>query len=188
MTGLIRSWVESANAPEGDFPLNNLPCGVFSAKEGAKRCCTAIGDMILDLHGLEEAGLLSFAGTLRTGSWNAFMALGRAEWARLRVELTSLLKEGASQAQAVARYLVPMAEVWLHMPFAVSEYTDFYAGRNHAFNVGSMFRGPENALPPNWLHIPIGYNGRASSVVVSGTPVRRPCGQLKGPQLSLIHI
>lgn len=187
MTGLIRSWVESANAPEGDFPLNNLPCGVFSAKEGAKRCCTAIGDMILDLHGLEEAGLLSFAGTLRTGSWNAFMALGRAEWARLRVELTSLLKEGASQAQAVARYLVPMAEVRLHMPFAVSEYTDFYAGRNHAFNVGSMFRGPENALPPNWLHIPIGYNGRASSVVVSGTPVRRPCGQLKGPQDDMPH-
>jgi fumarylacetoacetase len=182
MTGLLRSWVNSANAPDSDFPLNNLPCGVFSAKGGAKRCCTAIGDLILDLQGLEKAGLLSFAGTLRTGSWNAFMALGRAEWARLRVDLTSLLKEGARQADAVAGYLLPMTEARLHMPFTVSEYTDFYASRHHAFNVGTMFRGPENALPPNWLHIPIGYNGRASSVVVSGTPVRRPSGQLKGPQ------
>jgi fumarylacetoacetase len=182
MTGLIRSWVESANASDSNFPLNNLPCGVFSTKGRAKRCCTAIGDMILDLHGLEEAGLLSFAGALCTGGWNAFMALGRAEWARLRVDLTSVLKEGARQAQAVAQYLVPMTEARLHMPLTVTEYTDFYAGRHHAFNVGTMFRGPENALPPNWLHIPIGYNGRASSVVVSGTPVRRPSGQLKGPQ------
>jgi fumarylacetoacetase len=182
MTGLIRSWVDSANAAEGDFPLNNLPCGVFSAKDGEGRCCTAIGDMILDLHGLEEAGLLSFAGTLRGASWNAFMALGRTEWARLRAELTALLRQGASQAEAAARHLLPMSDIRLHMPFAVSEYTDFYASRHHAFNVGTMFRGPENALPPNWLHIPIGYNGRASSVVVSGTPIHRPRGQLKGPQ------
>ncbi|MCO5160168.1 MAG: fumarylacetoacetase [Mesorhizobium sp.] len=182
MTGLIRSWVESANAPENGFPLNNLPCGVFSVHGGERRCCTAIGDQVLDLHGLEEAGILSFAGTLRGASWNAFMALGRPEWARLRAELTDLLREDAGRQDAVAQHLVPMADVRLHMPFTVSEYTDFYASRHHAFNVGTMFRGPENALPPNWLHIPIGYNGRASSVVVSGTPVRRPRGQLKGPQ------
>jgi hypothetical protein len=80
----------------------------------------------------------------------------------------------------VEPHLHPQAGATMHLPFLVSEYTDFYAGRHHAFNVGSMFRDPENALPPNWLHIPIGYNGRASSVVVSGTPVRRPWGQLKG--------
>ena len=182
MNDLIRSWVKSANEPDGDFPLNNLPYGVFSAGGDAQRCGTAIGDRILDLHALEETGRLSYSGALRAGRWNDFMALGAAEWARLRRELTDLLRESADGAEALAAHLVPLAEARLHMPFAVSEYTDFYAGRHHAQNVGTMFRGPENALPPNWLHMPIGYNGRASSVVVSGTPVRRPHGQLKGPQ------
>ncbi|HRK43212.1 MAG TPA: fumarylacetoacetase, partial [Gemmobacter sp.] len=91
----------------------------------------------------------------------------------------------AAERAAVEPFLTPLAEVALHMPFLVSEYTDFYAGRNHAVNVGTMFRGPENALPPNWLHMPIGYNGRASSVVVSGTPVRRPWGQVKAPDQAM---
>ncbi|MCG6883721.1 MAG: fumarylacetoacetase [Silicimonas sp.] len=178
MTNLIRSWVESANAPETNFPLNNLPYGVFSTDGGAPRCGTAIGDSILDLAALETEGVLDFGGTLGTGSWNSFMERGLAEWARLRTELTRLLSEGEPPRPGD---LVALENARLHMPFTVAEYTDFYASRNHAFNVGSMFRGPENALPPNWLHIPIGYNGRASSVVVSGTPVRRPHGQLKGP-------
>lgn len=181
MTKLLRSWVESANAAATDFPLNNLPYGVFSKGEDAPRCGTAIGDSVLDLHALEQDGKLDFGGTLKTAGWNAFMALGKAEWSRLRGQLTEMLAEGASGAADLQKYLVPMGEVRMHMPFTVSEYTDFYASRHHAFNVGSMFRGPENALPPNWLHIPIGYNGRASSVVVSGTPVTRPNGQLKGP-------
>lgn len=181
MPELIRSWVESANLPEGDFPLNNLPYGAFSTNGAAARCGTAIGDMILDLHGLEEDGVLDFQGALQTGGWNAFMASGRENWARLRNALTTLLQEGSSQAEKLTGYLVPMADAHLHMPFAVTEYTDFYASRHHAFNVGSMFRDPLNALPPNWLHIPIGYNGRASSVVISGTDVIRPNGQLKGP-------
>lgn len=110
------------------------------------------------------------------------MASGRGEWARLRRTLTALLREGAEEAERLAPHLVAMDEARLHMPFEVREYTDFYASLHHARNVGTMFRGPENALPPNWLHMPIGYNGRASSVVVSGTPVRRPCGQLKAPE------
>lgn len=178
MTDLIRSWVESANSDATDFPLNNLPYGVFSTDGGALRCGSAIGDQILDLTALEATGTLDFGGSLGAGSWNAFMARGKDEWARLRAELTALLLEGAT---AMPDHLVPMADATLHMPFAVSEYTDFYAGKHHAMNVGTMFRGPENALPPNWLSIPIGYNGRASSVVVSGTPVKRPHGQLKGP-------
>lgn len=183
MTGLIRSWVESANAPDCPFPLNNLPCGVFSTADTDPRCGVAIGDFVLDVAGLEEKGLLSLTGgpLLDVPFWNDLMEAGPEIWAALRARLTALLAEGSGDREAVAPFLVPLAEVRLHMPFLVSEYTDFYAGRHHAFNVGTMFRGPENALPPNWLHIPIGYNGRASSVVVSGTDVRRPWGQLKGP-------
>jgi len=113
--------------------------------------------------------------------WNDLMAEGPAVWAALRDRLTALLAEGSKEQEKAEDLLVPMAEATLHMPFMVSEYTDFYAGRHHATNVGTMFRGAENALPPNWLHIPIGYNGRASSVYVSGTDIRRPWGQLKSP-------
>ena len=178
MSALIRSRIPAANTPDSPFPLNNLPCGVFAAD--TPRCCTAIGDQVLDLHGLESAGILGFCGTLMAGRWNDFMAAGPDDWARLRMALTELLKEGSEAAPG--EHLVPLDQVRLLMPFDVSEFTDFYSGRHHAFNVGVLFRGPENALPPNWLHIPIGYNGRASSVVVSGTPVRRPNGQLKGPE------
>lgn len=185
--GLIRSWVESANAAECLFPLNNLPCGVFSTEESEPRCGVAIGDFVLDVAGLEEEGLLALDGgpLLDVPFWNEVMASGPAVWAALRARLVELLAEGAAERAAVEPFLTPLAEVALHMPFLVSEYTDFYAGRNHAFNVGTMFRGPENALPPNWLHIPIGYNGRASSVVVSGAPVRRPWGQVKAPDQAL---
>ncbi len=181
MTALKRSWVASANSNETPFPLNNLPYGVFSVESGEPHCGVAIGDQILDLASMERDELLDYSGSLLAGSWNAFMALGKDVWAKLRDELTGLLAEGSVAAGQLEKYLVAQAEVTMHMPFSVAEYTDFYAGKNHAFNVGTMFRGPENALPPNWLHIPIGYNGRASSVVVSGTPVVRPNGQLKGP-------
>ncbi len=183
MTQLKRSWIESANAPDGPFPLNNLPYGVFSVASGTARCGVAIGDQILDVTALESAGILRASGqqdVLQVAVWNEFMALGRGAWSAYRAALTGLLAEGGDGA-ALEPHLVPMADATLHMPFRVSEYTDFYAGRHHATNVGTMFRGPENALPPNWLHIPIGYNGRASSVVVSGTDVIRPHGQLKGP-------
>ena len=180
MTGMTRSWVQSANAPDTDFPLNNLPYGVFSLGDGAPRCGVAIGDQVLDVAALEKSGRLDFGGALLAGEWNAFMDRGQSEWGRLRAELTAMLAEGAAEG-GVSDHLVAADGLTMHMPFRVSEYTDFYAGRHHAFNVGTMFRGPENALPPNWLHIPIGYNGRASSVVVSGTDIRRPWGQLKGP-------
>ena len=181
--GLRKSWVDGANAADAPFPLNNLPCGVFSVADEGPRCGMAIGDFVLDVTGLEAAGLLSLAGAplLDVAFWNKVMAAGPAVWAALRARVTALLAEGAAERASVAPFLHGLADVTLHMPFRVSEYTDFYAGRNHAFNVGTMFRGPENALPPNWLHIPIGYNGRASSVVVSGTDIRRPWGQVKGP-------
>ena len=185
--GLIRSWVESANRDGCDFPLNNLPCGVFSTAGEDPRCGVAIGDFVLDVAALEEEGLVTLPGApyLDVPFWNDLMEAGPEVWAALRTRLTELLAEGAKDRTEVEPHLVPMAKAELHLPFLVSEYTDFYAGKNHAMNVGTMMRGAENALPPNWLHIPIGYNGRASSVVVSGTPVRRPWGQVKGPDHAL---
>ena len=180
---LKKSWVESANSATTDFPLNNLPYGVFSTAGGAPRCGVAIGDRILDVAALEQAGLIALDGgpLLQGAAWNPVMAAGPAVWAALRDRLTALLAEGAAEAADLGKHLVAQADATMHMPFTVAEYTDFYAGKHHAFNVGTMFRGPENALPPNWLSIPIGYNGRASSVVVSGSDVRRPWGQVKGP-------
>ena len=180
---LMTSWVASANAPGHPFPLNNLPCGVFSVGDDDPRCGVAIGDMILDCRAAEDEGLLNLddAPVFDVPFWNEVMELGPEAWAALRARLIQLLSEGSPERAGVEPLLVPMTDAQMHLPFLVAEYTDFYAGKHHATNVGTMFRGAENALPPNWLHIPIGYNGRASSVVVSGTPVRRPWGQLKGP-------
>ncbi len=176
---LMKSWVASANSAKAPFPLNNLPYGVFSVDGGARTCGVAIGDMILDLDAAEMAGLIALDGGpyLDAPNWNDLMAAGVDVWADLRAQITDLLAEGGNMQAP----LVAQTDAKMHMPFAVSEFTDFYAGKHHAMNVGTMFRGPENALPPNWLHIPIGYNGRASSVVVSGTDVVRPNGQTRAP-------
>jgi fumarylacetoacetase len=181
---LTKSWVESANRPDGPFPLNNLPCGVFSLGEQDPRCGMAIGDFVADVTALGAEGLIHLPGgpLLDAPYWNDLMDAGPHVWADLRTQVTALLRDGATKRYLVEDHLVPLAQVTLHLPFVVAEYTDFYAGRHHATNVGTLLRGAENALPPNWLHMPIGYNGRASSVVVSGTPVRRPWGQLKGAE------
>lgn len=185
---LLRSWVASANSATTDFPLNNLPYGVFSTADIPEpHCGVAIGEQILDLFALEADGLLTLEGGpfFDVPFWNDFMAAGHAAWDALRAFLLENLAEGAAKADLLAGYLVAQADAQMHLPFLVSELTDFYGGRNHAINVGSMFRDPANALPPNWSHLPIGYNGRASSVVVSGTEIRRPWGQLKGPNDAL---
>ncbi len=193
MTNLLQSWVTSANSATAQFSLNNLPYGVFSTTGTAPRCGVAIGDMIVDVQALEQAGLFTLPSTAFDGSgWNTFMALGKDIWATFRARMTDLLVAGGDNALSgndalKATALITAADATMHMPITVAEYTDFYASRNHAFNVGSMFRDPENALPPNWLHIPIGYNGRASSIVVSGTDIRRPWGQLKAPTDALPH-
>lgn len=184
---LMQSWIASANSADSDFPLNNLPYGVFSVDGGPARCGVAIGDMILDVATAEADGHIALQGgpLLQSGAWNPVMAAGPAVWDALRARLTALLADISPDADALRPMLVPRSAALVHMPFDVTEYTDFYAGKNHAVNVGTMFRGAENALPPNWLSIPIGYNGRASSVVVSGTQVKRPWGQIKGPDDAL---
>lgn len=170
------------------FPLENLPWGVFSREGRAPAVGVRLGEMVVDCGALEEAGL--FDGPLLRGvhvfghgSLNALMGLGRAAWDEARATLQHLLAaDTPTLRDDVAlrdRVLVPLDEVRLHLPAHIGDYTDFYASRPHATNVGIMFRGPENALQPNWLHLPVGYHGRASSVVVSGTDVVRPRGQLK---------
>jgi fumarylacetoacetase len=176
-----KSWVTSANDGQTDFPIQNLPMGVFSQGGGAKRVGVAIGEMILDLTALEAAGTLTpaEAPVFADGILNPFMALPQPVWSTTRAAIADLLDaEGGDTSLP----LVAQADATLHLPIFVRSFTDFYASKEHATNVGTMFRDPENALMPNWLHIPIGYNGRASTVVVSGTPIHRPNGQLKGPQ------
>lgn len=181
---LMTSWVESANSADTQFPLNNLPYGVFTTNMLEPRCGVAIGDMILDMQAAEEAGLIELADdpVFDVPYWNDVMELGPEAWDALRDRLQELLATGAAEQAAVALHLIPMSDARMELPIVVAEFTDFYAGRHHAINVGTMFRGAENALPPNWLHIPIGYNGRASSVVVSGTGITRPNGQTKAPE------
>ena len=182
----MKSWIPSANAQECDFPVQNLPFGVFSLANEAPRCGVAIGDQVLDLAALERDRLIETGGTqvFSEDALNPFMERGPDVWSRVRARLMDLLSDGGAPdvRDNAGRYLFASTDVTLHLPFRISEYTDFYAGRQHAFNVGTMFRRPENALPPNWLHMPIGYNGRASSVVVSGTNFHRPNGQLKAPE------
>ncbi len=182
-----KSWVQSANEPQSDFPIQNLPYGVFSGDDDLKRVGIAIGDQILDLTALENAGKISPADGTKVfseGVLNPFMALPQSVWTETRGKIASMLdnEDGDKSLPLVAQKAVKM-----HLPFFVRSFTDFYASKEHATNVGSMFRDPDNALMPNWLHIPIGYNGRASTVVVSGTPIHRPSGQLKGPNDEVPH-
>ncbi len=171
-----KSWVESANLEESDFPIQNLPFGVFDDGAGA-RCGVAIGDWILDLTKAESA-LPVPSGIFAEPRLNSFMALGPTIWRNTRLALSNLLDECAAEKPD---WLVSQDASKMLLPFQVPGFTDFYSSREHATNVGTMFRGADKALNPNWLHIPIGYNGRASTVVVSGTDVHRPMGQLKGP-------
>ncbi|WP_432260782.1 fumarylacetoacetase [Cupriavidus sp. TMH.W2] len=187
MTAPQTSWIATANDGQTHFPLQNLPYGVFSTKGQAPRAGVAIGDQVLDLAALDEAGLLPAAakGTFAAASLNRFIALGKPVWSETRKRLTALLSgdDAALRDNAALRdqALVPMSAATLHLPVEIPGYTDFYSSKEHATNVGRMFRDPDNALLPNWLEIPIGYNGRASSVVVSGTPLHRPNGQIKLP-------
>ncbi len=178
-------------AADSHFPIQNLPYGVFRPQSGGEaRVGVAIGDMILDLAALERRSLLKtppVAGAqtpiFAERSLNAFMALGRPAWRETRAQISRLLRadEPALRDDAALRQesLVPMSAAELLLPVEIGDYTDFYSSKEHASNVGTMFRGPEHALPPNWLHLPIAYHGRASSIVVSGTDLHRPCGQTK---------
>ncbi len=182
-----RSFLEIG--PDSDFSIHNLPYGVFRPGALARpRVGVAIGDRVLDLSVLMERGLfdgpeLREAGVFHEPRLNAFMAMGRPAWREARRRIAELLdadeptlRDDAGLRDAA---LLPVASVEMVLPARIDDYTDFYSSREHATNVGTMFRGPDNALQPNWLHLPVGYHGRSSSIVVSGTSIPRPKGQAK---------
>jgi fumarylacetoacetase len=177
-----RSWIEAANDPEADFSLGNLPLGVFRIDEGARRIGVAIGDSILDLHAAASAGLLSsidgeIVYACRQDALNRLMAIGREAISSLRPVFMELLSERGARGR-VEPFLVKQSVVEMVLPARIGDYTDFYASIYHATNVGKLFR-PDNPLLPNYKYVPIGYHGRASSIVINGTEIQRPCGQTK---------
>jgi fumarylacetoacetase len=181
----LLSWVESANRPGADFPIQNLPFGVFflDGPNTLTASGVAIGNRILDLRRVAQAGLLDGLSPATVAACSAMnlsrlMGLGRAHWPALRKRLSELLRAGSPHQAAVEPFLVPMDEVRMALPATIHDYTDFYASIHHATNVGRLFR-PDNPLLPNYKYVPIGYHGRASSIVATGTNVHRPSGQTK---------
>ena len=179
----LRSWVESARE-HAEFPIQNLPLGVFSPDAGPARGGVAIGDEILDLAALARSGLCADINEIVTvaaaPSLNGFLGLGTGARKQLRARLSALLADGSPAQAALKPMLHPAENCTLGLPARIGDYTDFYAGIQHALNIGSLLR-PDNPLLPNYKHIPIGYNGRASSVRPSGEAFPRPKGQRKRP-------
>ena len=175
---------------DSHFPIQNLPYGVFTSKDYKDpQVGVAIGDKVLNLSFLEREGHVSLSQKVfQGGSLNDFMELGPAEWQKARERISELLREDTplirDNASLQQQCLLPQSEVSMHIPVKIGDYTDFYSSREHASNVGSMFRDKNNPLLPNWTHLPVGYHGRASSVVVSGTDFHRPCGQVMPPDAS----
>jgi fumarylacetoacetase len=176
------SWVEGADG--SGFGLENLPFGAVARGDGPATPAVRIGDHALLLQPLAEVGLLGNLppSTFSGPTLNPFLALGRPAWSATRAALTELLREEAPEREAAAAALVPLGQVETRLPIAIGDYVDFYSSIEHASNVGRIFRPDAEPLLPNWRHLPVGYHGRASSVVTSGTPVRRPQGQLPPPE------
>ena len=176
-----KSWVF---VPENaDFSIQNLPFGIFSAGLGGKKVGVAIGNQILDLSAVEQLGKLNGLGfdhsDFASSSLNNMMRKGKEAVRELRNVISDLLLEGSEMEEHAQSILVDQLKATMHLPIEIGDYTDFYSSEQHAFNVGCMFRDPNNALLPNWKHIPVGYHGRASSIINSGTPIHRPKGQQK---------
>ncbi len=184
----LTSWIDSANEPDCDFSIQNLPYGVFRHAH-ITRIGVAIGDQILDLRACASEGVLerlpsAVVDACAASVLNPLMALGKEAWSALRAHLTAILSAGQTDPHLRARLqsmLVPQCDAEMLLPAQIGDYTDFYASIHHATRVGKLFR-PDNPLLPNYKYVPIGYHGRASSVVVSGHEIRRPRGQTKTPQ------
>jgi fumarylacetoacetase len=180
----VKSWVRSANEADTDFPIENLPYGVFR-RDGQARIGVAIGDQILDLRACSEHGFLrelpkEITEACSEDALNSLMSLGPQSWSALRRRITALLDSEAEEQteRSLGAFFVPMHGAVMQLPARIGDYTDFYASIHHATRVGKLFR-PDNPLLPNYKYVPIGYHGRASSIVVSGQEIRRPYGQSK---------
>jgi fumarylacetoacetase len=178
---MIKSWITIS--PDSDFSIHNIPFGIFSIQGDQPRMGTAIGDQVLDISLLASKGLIDLEPSIAASSiLNPFIALGKEKTNAIRQRLISLLSETNDELQKradVDSFFHSQKDVQMHLPVQIGDYTDFYSSIQHATNVGIMFRDPANALLPNWKHIPVGYHGRASSIVVSGTDFHRPMGQIK---------
>ncbi len=186
-------WISDID-PKSDFSLANIPFGIVTTPaDEAPHAAVAIGSYVLDLKVLTAApgfgdvfpGLKDLRDVFAQPTLNEFAALGRSVHRQVRRSIQDLLSQDSEHASFLrdnselrTRALLPQLSVRMHLPMAIGDYTDFYAGYHHAHAVGTMFRGPQNALQPNYTHLPVGYHGRASSIVVSGTPIRRPWGQI----------
>jgi fumarylacetoacetase len=188
----LRSFIEVT--PDSHFPLENLPFGIFKTRSGMARVGVAIGEYLVDLAALDQAGQLRCSETqdrhlFSRDSLNAFLDRGRSAWRQVREALQHLLSAETStlrdNAELCSRVFYRQRDVTMQLPARIGNYTDFYSSYHHAHNVGTMLRGPENALMPNWKWLPVAYHGRASSVVISGAEVRRPSGQTKPPEASV---
>ncbi|MER1967705.1 fumarylacetoacetase [Castellaniella sp. GW247-6E4] len=183
----LTSWVQGAQEPGGDFPIQNLPFGVFAPKAGGEaRLGVAIGDYVLDLRAAVEQGLVAgdsepLARACRQATLNELMGLGPQSWHVLRLALSRLLRKGSGQRAQTLPLLRRHDDVEMRLPATVGDYTDFYTSIHHATNAGKIFR-PDNPLYPNFTRLPVGYHGRASSIVASGHPCRRPWGQQRRPE------
>jgi fumarylacetoacetase len=187
----LQSFIEAPR--DSHFPIQNLPFGIFQPKRGKPRVGVAIGDLIVDLSVLEELGHFRAPEfqdrqVFSEGSLNSFLALGRSAWQKTREIIEHLLSAETrtlrDDTDLRARVFHAQKDVVMKLPVRIGNYTDFYSSYHHAHNVGTMLRGPENALMPNWKWLPVAYHGRASSVVISGTDVRRPSGQTRPPDAS----
>jgi fumarylacetoacetase len=187
----LHSWIEIA--PNSDFPIQNLPFGIFETDDRDPRVGIAIGDYVFDLLAVARLNFFELIdidpNVFHRPYLNDFIALGKPTWRAVRNRVSALLRndndEISGSSELIDKCLVKQSDVRMLMPVKVGNYTDFYSSIEHATNVGTMFRDPKNALLPNWKHIPIGYHGRASSIVLSGTDIRRPNGQTKAPDAEL---
>ena len=180
----LRSWVPVDR--DSDFPIQNLPFGVFSSAGRSPRVGVGIGGAIVDVSALANAGVFDDAslpaGLFSAATLNPFLELGKSAWDSVRRDLSSLLADTAQRPSlSPEAFLVPVADAQMHLPVDVGDYVDFYSSLEHATNVGRLFRPDQPPLLPNWRHLPIGYHGRSSSIVVDGTPIVRPSGQRKPP-------
>ncbi|MBC32296.1 MAG: fumarylacetoacetase [Muricauda sp.] len=161
-----------------DFSIHNIPFGIFSTKDRSPRAGVAVGEHILDLAAVAELDVFDFnSAVLEKDTLNDFISLGKEITSKVRKDIQHWLQDDASPLAGKPELFVKQSEAQMHMPLHVGDYTDFYSSIEHATNVGKMFRDPENALLPNWKHIPVGYHGRASSIIISGQPIHRPKGQ-----------
>lgn len=179
----LKTWLTIS--PDSDFSIHNLPFGIFSEKKGSKRIGVALGDYVVDLVQAQDLGVFDDIeipiSVLENEFLNDFIALGKETTSAVRLRLQAHLSDFFSPLNG-SKAIIPMKKVTMHLPVKVGDYTDFYSSIEHATNVGKMFRDPDNALLPNWKHLPVGYHGRSSSIILSGEDIHRPKGQTKPPE------